>query len=901
MGREEARSWCGRAAFYAAAPLTGVALQMNWFAHRWDPTRGALLDVARARDWAARDMGPRLWMAALLSPLLFFVLRALLRRGVARLGGAELAASYRRHDSWTYALFALSFCGALGIYADPFVLGLLFLLAQLGWLLRLSPQWVGRSRAAAAEGDRRLLILFLISGFAALVYQVVWQRALFQSFGVNIESVTVIVSVFMFGLGLGSLFGGLLSARFPDRLVQAFVVCEVAIGLFGWFSLDLIERVSRVTLHGSLPVVAAATFGLLCVPTLFMGATLPILVTHLHRTYRSVGTSLSLLYFINTLGSAIASFFCVHVLFLYLGLTGATRVGVLFNLTVAVLAWRVARSAPAAPAAGPAPRAAERSRPAEPERAAAYPTILGASFAVGFVALSLEILWVRLLSFATGSRAVVFGNLLGCYLIGIALGALVAKGLCERGRGSLWSHMGRSMILAAGALYVLPALAAEAMTWIGVATLPLLYAGAGALLTGIVFPILTHLGVGQGQAVGMRVSGVYFANILGATAGPLVTGFWLLDRFGTARSLLLLALLTLGLGLGLAGLAPRPERLPARRLAWVGLALLAGLAGQRLFYGRLLEKVFYQYKYRDTPPFSQVVENRSGIIGVVPEPEGDDIVIGGGVFDGRFNTALTLNRNKIDRAYFVAALHPEPRRILEIGLSSGSWARVFLNHAAVRELDIVEINPGYVEIARAHAESRTALEDPRLRLFIDDGRRWLRRHPQERYDVIVMNTTFYWRSQANNLLSAEFLALCRRHLRPGGVVYFNTTSCADAYYTAARSFPHVVQYGSFVAGSERPFTQDPDEKLRRLARFSYQGRPILEWDGGRLGPLLARMAAASTADRRAALEGLAPVAQLATDDNLATEFKVGRRTYAPDRAWRGLLALWLGAAESGGS
>jgi len=891
------RSWLkdvpGRVVFYASAVLTGVALQMNWFVHRWDPSRGALLDVARGRDWVARDMSQRLWLVAVVAPVLFFAARALLRGAVARLGGPELGAAYRRRDNWTYVLPALSFGGVAGIHADPFVLGLLFLVAQLGLLARLSPRGGGRWRLAAAPRDRALLVLFLVSGFAALVYQVVWQRALFQSFGVNIESVTMVVSVFMFGLGLGSLFGGAVAARFPDRLVEWFVACEVAIGVFGWFSLDLIARVSQATLHASPPVVAAATFGLLCVPTLFMGATLPILVTHLHRTNRSVGASLSALYCINTLGSACAAFLCVHVLFLYFGLTGATRVGVLFNLVVAALAWRLTRAAPAGMPAGPAGQSAP---PPRSERSVAYPTILAASFAVGFVALSLEILWVRVLSFATGSRAVVFGNLLGCYLIGIALGALVAKRWCEGASGSLWSRMGRATIAAAGAVYLLPAAAAELMTWIGVATLPLLYLAAGgvALLTGTVFPLLTHLGVGRGQAVGPRVSGVYFANILGATAGPLATGFWLLDRLGTAQVLLLLALLTLALGLGLTLLAPRAERLSPRFLAWAGGLLVLGLIGYGPLYGRLLEKVFYQYKYRDTPPFSQVVENRSGIIGVVPAPEGDDIVIGGGVFDGRFNTGLTLNRNKIDRAYMVAALHPDPRRILEIGLSSGSWARVFLNHPAVRELDIVEINPGYVEIARAHPESRSALEDPRLRLFIDDGRRWLRRNPDERYDVIVMNTTFYWRSQANNLLSAEFLALCRRHLRPGGIVYFNTTSCADAYYTAARSFPYVVQYGSFVAGGDRPFSAAPEEKLDRLARFSYQGQPILEWEGGRLRPVLERLAAASTEDRRAALAALGDVAQLATDDNLATEFKVGRRLYAPARAWRGLLPLWLG-------
>src|SRR6266542_57643 len=94
-----------------------------------------------------------------------------------------------------------------------------------------------------------LALLFLVSGFAALIYQIVWQRVLFTAFGVNIESITIIVAVFMFGLGVGSLVGGRLSRRFPQHLPQLFLVCEIAIGLFGLGSLPLIRAVSALTLH----------------------------------------------------------------------------------------------------------------------------------------------------------------------------------------------------------------------------------------------------------------------------------------------------------------------------------------------------------------------------------------------------------------------------------------------------------------------------------------------------------------------------------------------------------------------------------------------------------------------------------------------------------------------------
>ena len=105
-----------------------------------------------------------------------------------------------------------------------------------------------------------LAILFLISGFAALIYQIVWQRALFTAYGVNIESITVIVSLFMFGLGLGALAGGILVKKFPERAAQFFLACEIGIGLFGVFSLPLIALVTRLTVNCSLPVISLKHF-----------------------------------------------------------------------------------------------------------------------------------------------------------------------------------------------------------------------------------------------------------------------------------------------------------------------------------------------------------------------------------------------------------------------------------------------------------------------------------------------------------------------------------------------------------------------------------------------------------------------------------------------------------------
>jgi spermidine synthase len=184
-----------------------------------------------------------------------------------------------------------------------------------------------------------MLAVFLLSGFAALVYQVVWQRALFTIFGVNIESVTLVVTVFMLGLGLGSLAGGALSKRGARSLLLWFSAIELAIATFGVISLDLFERVGEATLAASTLLTGIATFLLLLPPTLMMGSTLPLLVTFAVMRSGNVGRSVGLLYFVNTLGSAFAAFATVLFLMRTLGQQRSVFVAAALNATAAAVAY----------------------------------------------------------------------------------------------------------------------------------------------------------------------------------------------------------------------------------------------------------------------------------------------------------------------------------------------------------------------------------------------------------------------------------------------------------------------------------------------------------------------------------------------------------------------------------
>ena len=181
---------------------------------------------------------------------------------------------------------------------------------------------------------RVLFVVFAVSGVSALLYQLIWQRALLLIYGSNIESVTMVVSAFMLGLGLGSLAGGTLSKRPGASLLFLFGCIEILIGAYGALSLWLFESVGVMTEQMTGLFKGALCFTLVLIPTLLMGSTLPLLVAHYVNASRNVGYSVSMLYFVNTLGAGIGALlaaFCV------LGLLGLTK-SVFLAVTLNVLA-----------------------------------------------------------------------------------------------------------------------------------------------------------------------------------------------------------------------------------------------------------------------------------------------------------------------------------------------------------------------------------------------------------------------------------------------------------------------------------------------------------------------------------------------------------------------------------
>jgi spermidine synthase len=722
-------------------------------------------------------------------------------------------------------------------------------------------------------------VLFFLSGFPALLYQIVWQRSLFTLFGVNIESVTVVVAVFMLGLGLGSLIGGYVSNRRDISLLTAFGLVELSIGLFGSISLWLFHRAATLTAGLSLTTTGMVAFALLAIPTLLMGSTLPLLSEHFVRRTGNVGESVGTLYGVNTCGSGLACLLAAFWLMRVLGEAGSVSLAVLINCLVGISAVAlqlrgVSRREPIPPAV------ADCSRKTIPIGVAML-----LSGTIGFIALAYEIIWYRLYSFATGGTAGCFAEMLGYYLLGIAYGSRMVRKACK---GELGNDLQKTM--AAGSEVILigsivaflvgPVLA----HWLSFANYTMMVpVFVSANLLGAAFPLLAHAAIDPARQVGTGVSRIYLSNIVGSTIGSFVVGFWVLDHFSTRAVSLFLLGLGLTVSLIFLAFAGRKTRRTFFAAECVICLLVMVFAGP-LFKG-MYERLLYKTNFEPGMKFSDIVENRSGVIAVYRNTTDfrfpTNVVFGGGVYDGRFNVDLMRDSNGLFRAFAVMGMHPNPSRVLIVGLASGSWAQVIASDSRVEEVTVVEINPGYLPLIRKHPEVASLLTNPKVHVVIDDGRRWLIGHEGARFDLIVMNTTFNWRAHATNLLSTEFLRLARQHLSSGGILYYNTTWSGRVIATGIAEFPYALRVNNFLAVSDGPFNLDRARWEHVLGQYRIDGNAVFDLsDPNQKAEMLKVLHLADDLDvpkgnleSRASLMRDLQGTRLITDDNMGTEWE----------------------------
>lgn len=490
------------------------------------------------------------------------------------------------------------------------------------------------------------------------------------------------------------------------------------------------------------------------------------------------------------------------------------------------------------------------------------------SFFSGFLSLSLEIIWMRIISFAGMSVPQAFSYTLALFLIGIAIGANIGKRLCKISKKINLESIGYIFLAASIIdllLITLAFFAAKNSAFILVSGFCIFVCAA---VRGIVFPLIHHIGTQQVKT-GSQISNVYFSNVFGSSIAPLLISFIALDYLNTQQVYILVCILTLIIST--LCFTQNKVKIIVGILPAISLSLL--FIPEKFFYE--LSKNSYQNNVYPT----RIIENKYGFIQVY-QGEKDQIIFGANVYDGKLNTDIFHNSNGIDRAYLLPALKPEATDILVIGLSTGSWVKVLSMMPNIKKITVIEINPAYIELIKTDPIVSDILKDKRIEIVFDDGRKWIKKNTDEKFDIILMNTTWYWRAYASNLLSQNFLNIVKPHMKPDTILFYNTTQSADAYYTASKVFPYVYKYKFMVLNSMQPITLENHNNIQnnlcKLVRHSTQT------------PIFKSQKECSLASDIILETPLIPYKkidfyqfsshkpELITDDNMITEYKYGK-------------------------
>ena len=742
-----------------------------------------------------------------------------------------------------------------------------------------------RTRSSSRLGIKNLLYAaFFASGFSAIIYQLVWQRDLFRLFGVNIESVTAVITAFMIGLGCGGLLGSWLSSRKSSAPLLIFALMEATVAGFGLASLRVFEWIGSLVGDTSLSIRTLATIAVLLVPTCCMGATLPLLVGHSVRTSINVGVSTGRLYYVNTLGAAVGCLCAVLFVFPFLGVAATLRIAASLNVVaccgagIAYLRSKTGKEIE--PALGST--IATNLRSPRQGQSVAYPMAMILAGFSGFVSLSYEIFFLHVTAFASGGNSVALTLVLAAILLGIASGAREASDRAKISDVKSTGFVGALILASVIGLIVLPMMAHSNILKISLvfALLPMAILISKGL--GEVFPLVAHLAIPPDGKAGFRVGLVYTMNIVGSALGTLLTGFVFSQAFGLRGLATLLATFTICLTLLLA---LSSGSLPRRPSAFVVAGLLSALVLMGL-QEKLTTRLFESMLARVDPSYAgeatDVIENRSGIV-VVNE---HGTVYGGGVYDGAFNIDPYRDVNGVIRPYSLSLFHANPKEVLMIGLASGSWAQVIVNNPYIRHFTVIEIDPAYLSLIRRTPIVESLLTNPKVTVILDDGHRWLETHPRDKYDAILANTTYHFRANSSNLLSVEFDRMIQRHLNPGGVYLFNATGSIRAQRTGCLSFKFGFRVLNNVMVSDSPFDLDVARWRRVLAAYAIDGKRMFPMDSPSQAESFEYFVAMPSesddkamvpADRRMerceSILERTPELPLITDDNMGTEWR----------------------------
>jgi spermidine synthase len=731
----------------------------------------------------------------------------------------------------------------------------------------------GPQAAAAPGGRSRTLdswvpVLFMASGAAGLVYQVVWTQELVLVFGDTTQAITTTVTAFLAGLGIGALVGGAVGARLR-RALAVYGVLEMTIGCLALLmplAFDVIATLFR-SAYLSLPAgeVALIRFALAFVAllpvTLLMGMSLPVLTRHLVRTDPDIGERVARLYGLNTLGAVAGSVLSGYVLIELLGLRGTTFVAVALNIGAGAGAVLISRTHLKAAKASPATVAERRPRLYGRQR-----LLLAVTFASGLVSLALELLWTRVMLQGTGSSIYVFVAVVAVFLIGIAGGSLTYER--QKDRTPRLATLGALMAVAAG-LAPVPLIVSNLTGPAGLPLAILLILPVTAIF-GYTFPLMVRLFVDSAAHASRGVGFMYAANTAGCVVGTVCAGLVLIPTIGASASIIALCLLqaVLGGALALADSARTGALRPIIGLT-VAAALVAGLfvPAVRLTYVQRLIAATHA-------PTAHFEDNVASVDPMAGHRQRDRNLY----INGIGITKLTVVTKLL--AYIPKAARPAASSMLNICFGMGSTYRSSI--VLGLHTTAVELDPTVPSVMHwFYPDANRYLHSPLGHIIVNDGRNYVRL-TDKRYDLITIDAPPpIWSAGAVVLLTREFYQEVRQRLTPGGVftsLVPNDAAAPLLLRTLRASFRYVMvirpkHFGILMMGSDSPIQFNAGSVTKvfgsAAARADLAGAPDYKPIPAKAWPSMLHSLIWLTNSQVSAFAGAGP---LLTDDHPVIEY-----------------------------
>jgi spermidine synthase len=688
-----------------------------------------------------------------------------------------------------------------------------------------------------------LLLLFVGSGCAALIYEVVWFQLLQLLIGSSAVSLGVLLGTYMGGMCLGSLLlPRVISAR--RHPLRVYGLIELGIGIYGIIVLFGVPQMDRLYAAIAVPGFAgillrgviAAIY--LLPPTLLMGASLPAMARWVEASPEGVSW-LGFFYGGNIAGAVIGAVLAGFYLLRLYDMAVGTYVAVAINAAVALAGIGLASAAKYEPSQ------AEATITARP--AGAW-TIYVAIALSGLCALGAEVVWTRLLSLMLGATVYTFSIILAVFLTGLGIGSSVGSAMARRNRNprlALGVCQFLLAVTAAWAAYAIavlipspsfdPTIPANPLDVFRMDVVRCLWAVLpAALLWGASFPLALGALASADEDAGTLVGTTYAANTIGGIIGALAFSMILIPWIGTQQSqrcLIAIAAISAAVVLArnvkiwaLAAGVVAAVLLAAsvRPIPWLALGYgrrmneYVDIAGKPLYIGEGMNSSIVVSETTTGARYFHV----SGKVEATTEP-----------FDMRLQRML---------GHISALFNAKPRSVLVVGFGAGVTAGTFVLHPSVQHITISEIEPLIPPASTRYfaRENYNVLHDPRTRVFYDDARHFILTS-KDKYDIITSDPIHPWVKGTSTLYSKEYFEMCKRHLNPGGIVTqwvplyesdFDTIK--SEFATFFDVFPHGTIWNSdasnmgydvVLVGQADPGPINVDALAQRLRRPDHAG------------------------------------------------------------------------------